>query len=329
MQLVVVVASVVRNRSSLALGNVIGAAISNILGAFSLGLLFNSTQDVIEFDQSSRIYSLLLLLLSAFVTALTLVGTRTTWRIFGGILLAIFVIYIASIAWAIGRGAIKAPELSDSDSESDDEGSSQGSASGRGEENPAIRVVPRRQTYQIIGHSSPQVQSDGRSGGSSRSSSRRSRRGLKYHISFLLLGFLSICLSAYVLSHSSTALSDEIGTSDVLFGVVILSIATTLPEKFIAVLSGSRGHTGILVANTVGSNIFLLSLCLGIVWVVTAGNFDAGSVNATEMGVLMGSTIAVTATVWFGANWIRWIGGAMLVAYVVFLVLEFTVIRKV
>jgi Ca2+/Na+ antiporter len=332
LQLVVVVASVVRNRSSLALGNVIGAAISNILGAFSLGLLFHSTKDGIEFDRSSKVYSLLLLLLTAFVTALTLVGTKATWRIFGGILLAIFVIYITSIAWAITRGAIKAPELSDSDSESDDDGSSQGSASERGERNRAIGVETRIQSNHVIDDSSPQVQSDSRSENVSRSPTRarrRVRRSLKYHISFLLLGFLSICLSGYVLSHSSTTLSDEIGTSDVLFGVVILSIATTLPEKFIAVLSGSRGHTGILVANTVGSNIFLLSLCLGIVWVVTAGNFDAGSVNAAEMGVLMGSTVAVTATVWFGAKWARWIGGAMLVAYVAFLVLEFTVIRKV
>jgi hypothetical protein len=61
----------------------------------------------------------------------------------------------------------------------------------------------------------------------------RHRHSLQYHIAFLFLGFLSICLSGYVLSHASTTISDEIGISDVLFGVVILSIATTLPEKFI------------------------------------------------------------------------------------------------
>lgn len=117
--------------------------------------------------------------------------------------------------------------------------------------------------------------------------------------------------------------------SDVLFAIVVVSIATTLPEKFIAVLSGSRGHAGILVANTVGSNIFLLTLCMGIILVVTAGEFDAGSVNAVEVGVMMGSTVALTLTVWFGARWNRWIGAVMLVAYIAFLVLEFTTIRKV
>lgn len=326
----VVVVSVVRNRSSLALGNIIGSSISNILGAFSLGLLFHSTEDAVEFDRGSKVYSLLLLLLSAFVTALTLLGTKSTWRIFGGILLALFVVYITSVAWAISRGGMTAPELSDSDSDDDD--SRQGSGSEGGERNRAIGNGMRRQANQDIEDPSPLTQADSTSeepSGSTTRVPRYSYRSLKYHIGFLLLGFLSICLSGYVLSHSSTTISDEIGTSDVLFGVVILSIATTLPEKFIAVLSGFRGHTGILVANTVGSNIFLLALCMGIVGVVTAGEFDAGSVNATEVGVMMGSTIALTATVWFGAKWTRWIGGAMLVAYAVFLVLEFTLIRKV
>ena len=323
-------ASVVRKRSSIALGNIIGSTISNILGAFSLGLLFHSTRDVVEFDRSSKVYSLLLLLLSAIVTALTLLGTTNTRRIFGGVLLAIFVVYIASVAWAIGQGGITAPELSDSDTDEDD--SNQGSASAGGETNHIIENGIRRQANQDIEDSSSPVQADTileESSGSTPRVPRHPHHSLNYHIGFLLVGFLSISLSGYVLSHTSTTISDEIGTSDVLFGVVILSIATTLPEKFIAVLSGFRGETGIFVANTVGSNIFLLTLCMGIVWVATAGEFDAGSVNAAEVGVMMGSTVALTATVWFEAKRIRCIGAAMLVAYVVFLVLEFTLIRKV
>jgi Ca2+/Na+ antiporter len=92
------------------------------------------------------------------------------------------------------------------------------------------------------------------------------------------------------------------------FGVIILALATIPPEKFIAVLSGYRGHTGILVANTVGSNISLLSLCMGIVMVETEGNFDAGSVKIAELCVMWGTTLAFTATIWFGGRWSRWIG---------------------
>ena len=57
-ELAVVVFSVARGRNSLALGNVVGSAISNILGAFSLGLLFSST-DSLSFDASSKRYTVL------------------------------------------------------------------------------------------------------------------------------------------------------------------------------------------------------------------------------------------------------------------------------
>ena len=66
---------------------------------------------------------------------------------------------------------------------------------------------------------------------------------------------------------------------------------------------------------------------MGITWVSTSGKFDQGSVNAAELGVMLGSTIAMTFVVWFGARWSRYLGAVMLLAYIVFLVLEFTVIR--
>ena len=328
----VVIASIARVRSSLAIGNIVGSTISNILGAFSLGLLFCSTSQDIVFDRSSKIYSLLLLILTLFVTLLSFLGTRGSWKLFGGILLALFVTYIGSVAWAISRGAITAPELSDSD----DDDNTDESDSDSGVEPLLNREIGNENTvpqgFELTSAAFPTNTALDDSLAEQESQYRpphRHRRSLKYHIALLLLGLMSICLSGYVLSHASTTICDEIGVSDVLFGVVILSVATTLPEKFIAVLSGVRGHAGILVANTVGSNIFLLSLCMGIVLVVTAGEFDAGSVNASELGVMMGSTVALTTTVWFGANWSRWIGGAMLAGYIMFLVLEVTTIRKV
>lgn len=141
-----------------------------------------------------------------------------------------------------------------------------------------------------------------------------------------MLDFLAICLLGYVLSHAAINITDAIGISYIVFGVVVLAIATTLPEKFIAVLSGNRGHVRILVANTVGSNVFLLSLCLGIVMVDTSGNFDGGNIDVPELFVLWGSTLAITITVWYGEKFDPSIG-VMLSVYIVLIVSEFTVIR--
>ncbi|KAH7124489.1 hypothetical protein EDB81DRAFT_664487, partial [Dactylonectria macrodidyma] len=155
----------------------------------------------------------------------------------------------------------------------------------------------------------------------------RRRRTLGHHGLYLLFGFIAICLAGYILSQAAANITDQFSISDILFGIVILAIATTLPEKFIAVMSGYRGHLGILAANCAGSNIFLLSLCVGIVMVDTTGALDGGNVTMPELVALWGLTLGLTLTVWFGARFCRWIGVAMLVGYVVFIVLEATVIH--
>ncbi len=90
----------------------------------------------------------------------------------------------------------------------------------------------------------------------------------------LCAGFLGVVLGGYALYNSACNLVDEFGISDILGRVVILSIATTIPEKSIAVLSSHKGQMDITLANTVGSNIFLLTLCIGIVWLAAGGSYD-------------------------------------------------------
>ncbi|KAL2137023.1 hypothetical protein VTI74DRAFT_10499 [Chaetomium olivicolor] len=318
-ELVVVVATLAQGRSSLAIGNIIGSAISNMLGAFSLGLLFRPRGEPTCFDRSSRTYSLFLLLVATFATPAVYFSDRITWLICGTTLIALFAAYVFSIGWAIHRGTLLAPQDSDSDtSDEDSEASSVATSATREahateedallhQHDGAVAAVPQR----------------------SSSRSMRRRRSLGYHIGHLIFGFLAICLAGYVLSHAAINVTNATGVSDVLFGIIILAIATTLPEKFVAVLSGHRGHIGILVANTAGSNIFLLSLCLGIIMLDTPGKLNHGNVSIPELALLWGTMFAFTLTVWFGGKFDRWIGGVMLFSYVVFIVLEFTVIHNV
>lgn len=266
----------------------------------------------------------------------------------GCILIATFVIYLLIVGVAVTRGILTVPENSDSDSDSDSSSSDdldldQGSIA----ESPGVVVenVDNMTSSALPPAASPEPVATGDaekrpesthpppslilSAAPEPARPHRSRRGLAYHCGFLFLGFLAICLAGYVLSQAATNITDQFGISDVLFGVIILAIATTLPEKFVAVMSGHRGHPGILVANCAGSNIFLLALCVGIIMVDTKGTLDDGNVTIPELVVLWCSTLALTLTVWFGAKFGRWIGAVMLVGYVAFIILEFTVVHRV
>jgi Ca2+/Na+ antiporter len=314
----------------------VGAGISNILGAFSLGLLFFERGKPIKFDRSSRVYSLLLLVLTTLVAPIAYFPAHVTWLICGSVLIAIFGIYLATAGIAIGRGILTPPEDSD-DSDSDNDSSNASS-----EVEPSTTAT----NSDLLGPAPDETsivqpdESENWSGGDEQAMVetpllppeprlRRKSRKLRYHVSYLLVGFLSICLAGFVLSGAATNITDQLGISDVLFGVIILAIATTLPEKFVAVMSGYRGSPGILVANTVGSNIFLLALCIGVIMVSSKGSLDGGNVTIVELCILWASTLAVTITVWFGERFPRSIGALMLVAYVAFIVVEFTVVHNV
>jgi Ca2+/Na+ antiporter len=152
---------------------------------------------------------------------------------------------------------------------------------------------------------------------------------LTYHILQLLLGFVTLSLSGYILSHSAASLYDAFHLSGTVLGLTILSFATTLPQKFVAVLSGTRGHAGILVANTAGSNVFLLTLCLGIILLASDGvgfDGDGDSLNLFNLGAMWLSSAILFLVVCLGAR--HWIGGVLILLYIAFLVAEFTLYRR-
>lgn len=307
-QLAVVVAAVIQHQSPLAIGNVLGSSISNVLGAFSLGLLFRSGAPMV-FDRSSKIYTGLLLLLTTVVVALAFFGRLG--RVAGGVFVGVFALYVVSVGVAIYKGVLDAPEGSDDES-SDDERSDPGS-----DEEEASLPPPHPS------ESSPLIAADQ----TPTPRRRQTPHGLTFHLSQLLLGFTALSLSGYLLAHTASALAAALHLSGTVLGVTLLSLATTLPEKFVAVLGGSRGHAGIVVANTVGSNIFLLTLCLGVV--LLSGELDdgrAGGVSGFELGVTWGAAAVLLLVVVVGPG--RWAGGIMLVLYGVFLGLEFTVFRR-
>jgi len=327
-ELVVVVAAISQHRSTLALGNILGSSISNVLGAFSLGLIFSPIN--VEFDHSSKIYTgLLLALTSAFVVILAFF--KSLGRIGGGILIATFAIYVASIAYCIYKGMLSAPEDDDDDDDDDsDDGDSDSDTSDDDETSqcPSSTSTLRDEEaahHEVLGLAnadkihlkslSQRVQVE----------RGRPRRSFAYHLTQLTLGFLALSLSGYVLSHSVSTLADTFSLSGNLVGITVLSIATTLPEKLVAVFSGARRQGGIVVANTVGSNIFLFTLCTGVL--LLAGDLEMlkGNIKVLDLAALWLSSLLLFVVVMVGGR--KWMGWALLGLYVGFIFLEFMVER--
>ena len=257
------------------------------------------------FDRSAKIYTALLFLVTTNFTVVAL--TKTLGRVAGGIFIGAFATYLVSIGYAIYKGVLNAPESSENDDS--DDGSSEGNGA-EAQHNYAPAEV------------SPLLPNNA---GGERSLHNWKNTPL-YHIGQLILGFIALSLSGYVLSYSAASIADAFDLSGTVLGVTVLSVATTLPEKFVAIISGARGHGGIVVASTAGSNIFLLTLCLGVT--LMAGNQKevAESLILFELLVTWASSALFLLIVLLGSG--RWVGGMLIVLYLVFIVLEFTIYRR-
>lgn len=319
-ELAVVIAAVAQGKPSLALGNVIGSGISNILGAFSLGLLFRPFS---KFDRSARLYSLVQLAITiAVLISLATVGPVKMGKIGGGILVASFALYVLSIFFSIYRGIMKPPERECSDSEDDD--SVEVAPQPTPQDPMMLLEASRAATLTATSRTEAAVIRD--EGSCLTTSTKGRAHHLGYHIAQIVIGFLALSLSGYILAHSASSLSSLFGLSETVVGLTILAFATTLPEKLISLMSGSRGHSGILVATTAGSNIFLLTLCIGVVLLGMRGSHLTEKFKVGEIAFLCAASLIFATTVWFGTK--RWVGIIMLAGYVAFLVLEFTVWRR-
>lgn len=346
-ELAVVSLSLAQQRPALAVGNIVGSSIANIFGAFALGLVF-STGAWEGFDDMSKRASLGLLGLTTVVSLFALADIL--WhRIVASLLLVAFVAYVAVVLWTIWRGMFYT-EQNDADAEEDIESgaaahehlddasstnsSSSSSSNGHGHNHHGDAAAADEHSSLL--------------GLASRPRGTFSLDKVTHNLSpifQLVCGFAALATSGFILSHTSAHLADSFDMSDGAFGATVLSLATSLPEKFMAVMSGSQGHTGLLVADAVGSNVFLLTLCLGVsAWSIAAHDWhdhpeDGApsfvSIARVEAWWMWAAAVALAAVISFAGRAACKVAGArqimgalMLMAYGGFLAVEFTVLRS-
>lgn len=93
-------------------------------------------------------------------------------------------------------------------------------------------------------------------------------------ISFIV-GIVLVILGADWLTKGASGIARRFGVSELVIGLTIVALGTSLPELVISVGSALKGSSGIALGNVVGSNIFNGLLILGITAVITPIRFNA------------------------------------------------------
>ena len=81
---------------------------------------------------------------------------------------------------------------------------------------------------------------------------------------WLVVGIATLLFGAELLVNGAIEIARAIGVSEVVIGITLVALATSLPELAVSLVSAIRGEYGLAIGNIVGSNIFNLLAVVGV-----------------------------------------------------------------
>ena len=111
-------------------------------------------------------------------------------------------------------------------------------------------------------------------------------------IIWLILGMALLLGSSRMLVWGSVNIAHALGISDLVIGLTVVAIGTSLPELAASIVSALRREHDIAIGNVIGSNMFNLLAVLGLPGIIHPGPIDA-EVITRDFPFMIGLSIAL------------------------------------
>ncbi|WP_454084484.1 calcium/sodium antiporter [Georgenia sp. Marseille-Q6866] len=139
-------------------------------------------------------------------------------------------------------------------------------------------------------------------------------------------GVAMLVVGARWLVRGATDVATTLGLSELVIGLTVVAVGTSLPELATSVIAALRGNVEMAVGNVVGSNIFNIGAVMGIAAVVSPDGVPvaAGAVRF-DLPVMIAVALALLPVAFTGFCVARWEAAlfvAYYVAYVTYLLLD-------
>jgi len=285
-ELAVTVDASLSGSPGIALGNVVGSNIANVLlvlGASALVLPLAVSSQLVRAD--------IPVLAGASILMLVLALDGSISRVDGLVLFLLVVVYVTVlVVVARRRGGANGA----------------GGLSGFGELDAAVPQAP--------------APADGPEGDAA-----AGRKPLLRDIGFIVVGVGLLVRGARWLVRGATEVAQSFGVSDLVIGLTVVAIGTSLPEMATSVMAAVRGEREMAVGNVAGSNIFNLGMVLGLAAIIAPGGVPVGrSAIVFDIPFMVAVALAMLPVAFTGFAISRMEGGvfvAYYVAYTAFLLL--------
>lgn len=146
--------------------------------------------------------------------------------------------------------------------------------------------------------------------------------GLVVLLGWFLLSLLLLLGSSRLLVWAATNIASDLGVSDVIIGLTIVAIGTSLPELAAAVASALKKHHDLVIGNVVGSNILNLLTVLPLPALIHPTELSA-EVFERDYATMLATTVALMVFVYLigrRGDMPRWHGSILLGTYIGYMI---------
>lgn len=137
----------------------------------------------------------------------------------------------------------------------------------------------------------------------------------------LFLGIIVLLISSRILVWGAVEIAVSFGISDLIIGLTIIAIGTSLPELAASVMSALKGEHDIAIGNVIGSNMFNVLGVMGLPAIISGYQAES-ELFSRDLPVMLGLTITlfVLAYGFRGAGRLnRYEGSLLLSVYAIYM----------
>jgi len=145
---------------------------------------------------------------------------------------------------------------------------------------------------------------------------------------YFAVGLIGLLVSSKVLVWAAVNIAQSMGVSDLVIGLTIVALGTSLPELAASISSVLKGEDDLAVGNVIGSNVYNLLAVYSLPALIAPGPVDA-TVISRDFPVLLGMTgvlFILGVGISKAGNINRWEGSALLSAYLFY---QWTIFQSV
>lgn len=129
-------------------------------------------------------------------------------------------------------------------------------------------------------------------------------------------------LGAQLTVYSAVEIASELGVSEIVIGLSVVAVGTSLPELAGTISAARMGHKEIAIGNVIGSNIANIFMVMGVLAMVSNITVEQWILDTT-LPLLMIVTVAAFGLIRVPFNRIS---GLLLFAFFILFIYELTII---